>query len=96
MEESGSVVHHAHGEDGLNLALSESYDADVIDIMLEISETEAGIAGTDREEVDMADVVQGACELFRPITEEKGDSLPRVLPDHRSPLPFFYLHITKK
>jgi len=47
----------------------------MVNTMLEITETEAGVAGSDREKVDIADVVRCACELFRPITEEKGVSL---------------------
>lgn len=47
----------------------------MINTMLEITETEAGVAGSAREEVDIADVVRCACELFRPIAEEKGVSL---------------------
>ena len=61
------------------------YLIQMINTMLAISETEAGIAGNEKEEVDIADVVQGACDLFRPITEEKAISL---LFEGSGPLPF--------
>jgi len=51
------------------------YLLQMINTMLEISETEAGVAEFAKEEVDMAGVIQGACELFQPIAENKGVDL---------------------
>jgi signal transduction histidine kinase len=49
--------------------------------MLEISETEAGVAQFAKKEVNMAGVIRDACELFRPIAEEKGVLVILELPD---------------
>ena len=48
------------------------YIMQLINTMLEISETEAGVAEPAKKEVDMAKVIWGACDLFRPIAENKG------------------------
>jgi signal transduction histidine kinase len=44
---------------------------DMINTMLLISKTEAGVEKLSREEVDVAALVRRACELFEPIAEEK-------------------------
>jgi heavy metal sensor kinase len=48
---------------------------DMINTMLIISKTEAGLGQFDNEELDIAAVVQGACELFRPMAENEGLTL---------------------
>ena len=47
----------------------------MINTMLLISKTEAGVEKPSREEVDVAALVRKACELFEPIAEEKNVSL---------------------
>ncbi len=48
---------------------------DMINTMLLISKTEAGVENPSREEVDAAALIRKACELFEPIAEEKNVSL---------------------
>ncbi len=48
------------------------YIMQLINTMLEISETESGVAEPAKKEVAMAKVIWGACDLFRPIAENKG------------------------
>ena len=45
---------------------------DMINTMLVISKTEAGVQKTDFQDVDMALVLKQACELFTPMAEDKG------------------------
>jgi len=45
---------------------------EMIETMLAISELEAGAGNLAMEEVDMAGVVEDACELFQPLAEDKG------------------------
>ncbi len=47
----------------------------MIDTMLMISKTEAGVGRVDREPVDVAAIVLDACELFRPLAEDKNITL---------------------
>lgn len=56
------------------------YLLQMINTMLEISEAEAGLAPSAKEEVDMAGVVQNACELFRPIAKDKSVTLISRIP----------------
>ncbi|MDH3774258.1 MAG: ATP-binding protein [Deltaproteobacteria bacterium] len=44
---------------------------EMIETMLAISELEAGAGNLAVEEVDMAEVVEDACELFQPLAEDK-------------------------
>jgi heavy metal sensor kinase len=48
---------------------------DMVNTMLVISETEAGIGKLKQEKVDLAEVIRGACELFYPLAEDKGITL---------------------
>jgi heavy metal sensor kinase len=48
---------------------------DMIDTMLVISETEAGVGKLRQEKVDLAEVIRDACELFHPLAEDKGITL---------------------
>jgi signal transduction histidine kinase len=52
----------------------------MINTMLEISEAEAGLAPSAKEIVDVAGVVQTACELFRPIAKDKNVTLISRIP----------------
>lgn len=58
---------------------------EMINTMLDITEAEAGVNGTTDEEFDVVNVIVEACELFRPIADEKGIELAHSLPDS---LPF--------
>ena len=66
-----------------NMAASTIEDCDrlldMINTMLLISKTEAGVEKPSREEVDIAALIRKACELFQPIAEDKnvGLELPR-------------------
>ncbi|MBW2544640.1 MAG: HAMP domain-containing protein [Deltaproteobacteria bacterium] len=44
---------------------------DIISTMLVISRFEAGVGDLKKEETDLAGIVKNACELFRPIAEDK-------------------------
>ena len=44
---------------------------DMVNTMLDISEAEAGATKSAREEIDVANVVHRACDLFQPIAENK-------------------------
>ncbi|NIA14640.1 MAG: HAMP domain-containing protein [Nitrospiraceae bacterium] len=48
---------------------------DLINTMLEISQTAAGAKSMDRERVDLGALVEDACELFRPAAEDSGLTL---------------------
>jgi heavy metal sensor kinase len=56
---------------------------DMINTMLTISRTEAGVSPLERTAVDLAGIVREACELFRPLAEEKSIALEMRL-DGRS------------
>ncbi|HXX36500.1 MAG TPA: ATP-binding protein [Thermodesulfobacteriota bacterium] len=45
---------------------------DMINTMLMISKTEAGVDGLVQEEIDLTSLVRKACELFEPAAEDKG------------------------
>jgi heavy metal sensor kinase len=55
---------------------------EMINTMLDITETEAGAAELRREDVDLAELAQDACELFSPLAEDKGIAVvPETEPD---------------
>ncbi|MEJ2282825.1 MAG: HAMP domain-containing sensor histidine kinase [Desulfobacterales bacterium] len=58
---------------------------EMINTMLDITEAEAGVNGSTDEEFNIVAVIKEACELFRPIADEKGIELTYSLPDN---LPF--------
>ena len=43
----------------------------MINMMLEISETEAGVATLNLSEVNVSDLIEEACDLYQPLAEEK-------------------------
>jgi len=45
---------------------------DMINTMLMISKTEAGVGQLSQEKIDLASLVRGACELFEPSAEDHG------------------------
>jgi signal transduction histidine kinase len=53
---------------------------DMINTMLMISKTESGVDQISREEIDLAVLVQKACELFEPTAEDKGVTLSCDVP----------------
>jgi heavy metal sensor kinase len=73
------------GDESKKLAADTVEECDnllhMINTMLEISETEAGIGQASREQVDMTQVIGEALELFRPIAEERGVCLVSQVPD---------------
>jgi len=54
---------------------------DMINTMLMISKTESGVDRLSREEIDLAGLVQEACELFEPTAEDKGLILSYNVPN---------------
>ena len=44
---------------------------DMVNTMLDITEAEAAVNGTVEEEFDLAAMITDACELFRPIANQK-------------------------
>jgi len=54
---------------------------DMINTMLVISKTEAGVEKIKRDPMDMASLIHDACELFEPMAEDKGIQLTCNIPD---------------
>jgi len=54
---------------------------DMINTMLLISKTEAGVDRLNREEIDLTSLVRKACELFEPTAEDKGVILACDVPN---------------
>lgn len=54
---------------------------DMISTMLVISRFEAGVGDLKKEEIDLAGIVKDACELFRPIAEDKKLSIDCRTPE---------------
>ena len=54
---------------------------DMINTMLVISQTEAGVGNWDRQRVNLATVARGAADLFAPLAEDKGLTLRCDIPD---------------
>ena len=52
----------------------------MINTMLEISETEAGVTTLDLSEVDISALIEDACDLFQPLAEDKGLSVEVNVP----------------
>jgi signal transduction histidine kinase len=44
----------------------------MINVMLEISETEAGVSTLNLSEVDVSDLIEEACDLYQPVAEDNG------------------------
>ncbi len=54
---------------------------EMINTMLDITEAEAGVNGTTDEEFDLVTIISKACEIFRPVADEKKIELTYSLPD---------------
>jgi signal transduction histidine kinase len=52
----------------------------MINTMLDITEAEAGVNGTEAEVFELVELIREACELFRPLAEEKNVVLKTDLP----------------
>jgi signal transduction histidine kinase len=72
-------------EDYKDMAASTIEECDtligMINAMLDITEAEAGVNGVEAEEFEMVSLIREACELFRPIIEEKKINLKTDLPE---------------
>jgi signal transduction histidine kinase len=68
-----------------NMAASTIEECDnlieMINTMLDITETEAGVGEFSVEKVDLSKLILDACELFRPAADEKGINIITILPD---------------
>jgi signal transduction histidine kinase len=53
----------------------------MINTMLDITEAEAGVNGIEAEEFELVALIREACELFRPIIDEKKIHLKTDLPE---------------
>jgi signal transduction histidine kinase len=53
----------------------------MINTMLDITEAEAGVNGVKAEEFELVTLIREACELFRPIAEDKKIKLKTSLPE---------------
>jgi signal transduction histidine kinase len=53
----------------------------MINTMLDITEAEAGVNSVKEEEFELVALIQKACELFRPLAEEKKINLKTDLPE---------------
>ncbi|MBC2714071.1 MAG: HAMP domain-containing protein [Desulfobacteraceae bacterium] len=54
---------------------------EIINTMMDITETEAGVSPFKSEKLDIVELILSACELFDPIAKEKEVQLVTVLPD---------------
>jgi signal transduction histidine kinase len=72
-------------DDYRNMAVNTIEECDVlidmINTMLDITEAEAGVNGAQDEEFDLVTLIYDACELFRPMVDEKKMALKINLPD---------------
>ena len=68
-----------------NMAASTVEECDnlieMINTMLDITETEAGVGEFNIEKVNLSKLILDACELFRPAADEKGVNIITILPD---------------
>jgi len=68
-----------------NMAASTIEECDnlieMINTMLDITETEAGVGEFKIEKVNLSRLILDACELFRPTADEKGVNIITILPD---------------
>jgi len=64
---------------------------DMINTMLDITEAEAGVNGADDEQFDLVVLINEACELFKPVADEK-----RIKLDCRFPESLSFRGVRKK
>jgi signal transduction histidine kinase len=53
----------------------------IINTMLYISKTEAGVDNIEKKEVDISGIIRNACELFQPIADDKSITIVCNVPD---------------
>ena len=53
----------------------------MINTMLDITEAQAGVNGVEAEEFELVELIREACELFRPLAEQKKIALETRLPE---------------
>ena len=72
-------------EDYRDMAASTVEECDaligMINTMLDITEAEAGVNGVQTEEFELVALIREACELFRPLAEDKKINLKTRLPE---------------
>ena len=80
-----TLVGHGSIEDYAEMAANTIEECDklieIINTMMDITETEAGVSPFTSEKIDIVKLIVSACELFDPIAEEKDVRLITVLPD---------------
>jgi signal transduction histidine kinase len=75
---------HSIGDyEGMAASIIEECDRllDMINTMLFISKTEAGVEKPSLEPVDLSRLLRDTCELFTPVAEDKGIALQCVAPE---------------
>ncbi|MDA3894714.1 MAG: ATP-binding protein [Desulfobacteraceae bacterium] len=55
---------------------------EIINTMMDITETEAGVSQFESEPLNIVELILSACELFDPVAKEKEVQLITVLPEH--------------
>jgi signal transduction histidine kinase len=72
-------------EDYRDMAVNTIEECDtligMINTMLDITEAEAGVKEIKKEEIDLVYLINEACDLFRPIAEQKWIDLKSLLPE---------------
>jgi heavy metal sensor kinase len=80
-----TLVGHGSIEDYAEMAANTIEECDklieIINTMMDITETEAGVSPFTSEKIDIVKLILSACELFDPIAEEKDVRLITALPD---------------
>lgn len=80
-----TLVREKSADDFKKMAVStvEECDTliDMVNTMLEITEAEAGVAPQNIEEFDLAKLISDACDLFRPIADDKHIDINLSIPD---------------
>ena len=80
-----TLVREKSADDFKKMAVStvEECDTliDMVNTMLEITEAEAGVAQQNIEEFDLAKLISDACDLFRPIADDKHIDINLSIPD---------------
>jgi len=55
---------------------------EMVNTMLEIAQTDAGLINQQQEQIDLVILLHDACELFQPVAEDAGMKLTIDAPDH--------------
>ncbi len=80
-----TLVREKSADDFKKMAVSTVEECDtlieMVNTMLEITEAEAGVAQQNIEEFDLAKLISDACDLFRPIADDKHIDINLSIPD---------------